>query len=107
MQAGRNVYIRKIEDLKPAPSDHQPAKTSGEPLLLPFSVLLTIRDAVSAMRGHHAQPPPAPATSESWWQWRRGFALVAPDAAPSHQIKPRSTISRAQTHWSPRSAMSL
>ncbi len=43
------------------------SKAVGEPpLLLPFSVLLAIRDAVSAVGGHRIDPPlQAPATSES------------------------------------------
>nr|WP_316640549.1 xanthine dehydrogenase molybdopterin binding subunit [uncultured Roseateles sp.] len=43
------------------------SKAVGEPpLLLPFSVLLAIRDAVSAVGGHRADPPlRAPATSEA------------------------------------------
>jgi len=43
------------------------SKAVGEPpLLLPFSVLLAIRDAVSAAGGHRADPPlRAPATSEA------------------------------------------
>ena len=36
------------------------------PLLLPFSVLFAIRDAVSAAGGHRVDPPlRAPATSEA------------------------------------------
>ncbi|MEP6740018.1 MAG: molybdopterin cofactor-binding domain-containing protein, partial [Caldimonas sp.] len=43
------------------------SKAAGEPpLLLPFSVLYAIRDAVSAAGGHRVDPPlSAPATSES------------------------------------------
>ena len=43
------------------------SKAVGEPpLLLPFSVLLAIRDAVSAVGGHRIDPPlQSPATSES------------------------------------------
>jgi len=43
------------------------SKAVGEPpLLLPFSVLLAIRDAISAVGGHRADPPlRAPATSEA------------------------------------------
>jgi xanthine dehydrogenase large subunit len=43
------------------------SKAVGEPpLLLPFSVFLAIRDAVSAVGGHRVNPPlRAPATSEA------------------------------------------
>jgi xanthine dehydrogenase large subunit len=43
------------------------SKAVGEPpLLLPFSVFLAIRDAVSAVGGHRVDPPlAAPATSEA------------------------------------------
>jgi xanthine dehydrogenase large subunit len=43
------------------------SKAVGEPpLLLPFSVFFAIRDAVSAVGGHHIDPPlQAPATSEA------------------------------------------
>ena len=43
------------------------SKAVGEPpMLLPFSVFLAIRDAVSAVGGHRVDPPlSAPATSEA------------------------------------------
>ncbi|MBB5391955.1 MULTISPECIES: xanthine dehydrogenase molybdopterin binding subunit [unclassified Herbaspirillum] len=45
---------------------HRSKATGEPPLLLPFSVLLAIRDAVSAVGGHRVNPPlRAPATSEA------------------------------------------
>ena len=50
----------------PADTIHR-SKAGGEPpLLLPFSALLAIRDAVSAVGGHRIDPPlRAPATPEA------------------------------------------
>ena len=45
---------------------HRSKATGEPPLLLPFSVFLAIRDAVSAVGGHRVNPPlRAPATSEA------------------------------------------
>ncbi|MCE9660378.1 MAG: xanthine dehydrogenase molybdopterin binding subunit [Burkholderiales bacterium] len=45
---------------------HRSKATGEPPLLLPFSVFFAIRDAVSAVGGHHVDPPlTAPATSEA------------------------------------------
>ncbi len=50
----------------PQPTVHRSKAVGEPPLLLPFSVLLALRDAVSAAGGHRAQPPlPAPATPEA------------------------------------------
>jgi xanthine dehydrogenase large subunit len=52
---------RNVED-----SIHRSKAVGEPPLLLPFSVLLAIRDAVSAVGGHKIQPQlDSPATSES------------------------------------------
>ncbi|MBT9487592.1 MAG: xanthine dehydrogenase molybdopterin binding subunit [Rubrivivax sp.] len=49
-----------------ADSIHRSKAVGEPPLLLPFSVLLAIRDAVSAVGGHRVQPPlRAPATPEA------------------------------------------
>ncbi len=59
-----NVQLFKADN--PADTIHR-SKAAGEPpLLLAFSVLYAIRDAVSAVGGHRIDPPlSAPATSES------------------------------------------
>jgi xanthine dehydrogenase large subunit len=45
---------------------HRSKATGEPPLLLPFSVLFAIRDAISAVGGHRINPPlRAPATSEA------------------------------------------
>ena len=45
---------------------HRSKATGEPPLLLPFSVLFAIRDAISAVGGHRVDPPlDAPATSEA------------------------------------------
>ena len=58
--------VRLYAAPNPADTIHR-SKAAGEPpLLLPFSVLLAIRDAVSAVGGHRADPPlRAPATPEA------------------------------------------
>jgi len=49
-----------------ADSIHRSKAVGEPPLLLPFSVLLAIRDAVSAVGGHRVSPPlRAPATPEA------------------------------------------
>jgi xanthine dehydrogenase large subunit len=49
-----------------ADSIHRSKAVGEPPLLLPFSVLLAIRDAVSSVAGHRVDPPlRAPATSEA------------------------------------------
>ncbi len=50
----------------PADTIHRSKAVGEPPLLLPFSVLLAIRDAVSAVGGHRVDPPlRAPATPEA------------------------------------------
>jgi xanthine dehydrogenase large subunit len=50
----------------PADTIHRSKAVGEPPLLLPFSALLAIRDAVSAVGGHHIDPPlRAPATPEA------------------------------------------
>ena len=54
------------EHLQAVLPDVPVAPYSEPPLLLPFSVFFAIRDAVSSVGGHRADPPlRAPATSES------------------------------------------
>ena len=58
--------VRLFENTNVQDSIHRSKAVGEPPLLLPFSVLLAIRDAVSAVGGHKVQPPlMAPATSES------------------------------------------
>jgi xanthine dehydrogenase large subunit len=58
--------VRLFDNANPPDSIHRSKAVGEPPLLLPFSVLLAIRDAVSAVDGHQAQPPlQAPATSEA------------------------------------------
>jgi xanthine dehydrogenase large subunit len=61
------VFNVKLYDTANVEDSIHRSKAVGEPpLLLPFSVLLAIRDAVSAVGGHRIDPPlTAPATSES------------------------------------------
>ena len=50
----------------PADTIHRSKAVGEPPLLLPFSVLLAIRDAISASADHRADPPlHAPATPEA------------------------------------------
>ncbi len=58
--------VRLYDAPNPADTIHR-SKAGGEPpLLLPFSVLLAIRDAVSAVAAHQVDPPlRAPATPEA------------------------------------------
>ena len=58
--------VRLFDNANVQDSIHRSKAVGEPPLLLPFSVLLAIRDAVSAVGGHKVQPPlMAPATSES------------------------------------------
>jgi xanthine dehydrogenase large subunit len=58
--------VRLFDNANAQDSIHRSKAVGEPPLLLPFSVLLAIRDAVSAAGGHRVQPPlSAPATSES------------------------------------------
>ena len=61
LQRARCSTTPNVED-----SIHRSKAVGEPPLLLPFSVFLAIRDAVSAVGGHKVNPPlMAPATSES------------------------------------------
>ncbi|HPP82819.1 MAG TPA: molybdopterin-dependent oxidoreductase, partial [Rubrivivax sp.] len=58
--------VRLYEHGNVADTIHRSKAVGEPPLLLPFSVLLAIRDAVSALGGHRVDPPlRAPATSEA------------------------------------------
>jgi xanthine dehydrogenase large subunit len=58
--------VRLFENANVEDSIHRSKAVGEPPLLLPFSVLLAIRDAVSAVGGHRVDPPlRAPATSEA------------------------------------------
>jgi xanthine dehydrogenase large subunit len=55
-----------FETPNPADTIHRSKAVGEPPLLLPFSALLAIRDAISAVGGHRVDPPlRAPATPES------------------------------------------
>jgi len=58
--------VRLYGQANPADSIHRSKAVGEPPLLLAFSVLLAIRDAVSAVGGHRVDPPlRAPATPEA------------------------------------------
>jgi xanthine dehydrogenase large subunit len=58
--------VRLFANRNPADSIHRSKAVGEPPLLLPFSVFLAIRDAVSAAGGHRTDPPlRAPATGEA------------------------------------------
>ena len=58
--------VRLYDHRNPADSIHRSKAVGEPPLLLPFSVFLAIRDAVSAVGEHQIDPPlRAPATSEA------------------------------------------
>ena len=58
--------VRLFGHRNPADSIHRSKAVGEPPLLLPFSVFLAIRDAVSAAGGHRVDPPlRAPATGEA------------------------------------------
>jgi xanthine dehydrogenase large subunit len=58
--------VRLYENANVEDSIHRSKAVGEPPLLLPFSVFLAIRDAVSAVAGHRVDPPlRAPATSEA------------------------------------------
>ncbi len=58
--------VQLYENTNVADSIHRSKAVGEPPLLLPFSVLLAIRDAVSAVGGHRVDPPlRAPATAEA------------------------------------------
>ncbi len=58
--------VRLYDNANVADSIHRSKAVGEPPLLLPFSVLLAIRDAVSAVGGHRVDPPlRAPATPEA------------------------------------------
>ena len=58
--------VRLYDAPNPADSIHRSKAVGEPPLLLPFSVFLAIRDAVSAAGGHRIDPPlRAPATPEA------------------------------------------
>ena len=71
------VFNVKLYDTANVEDSIHRSKAVGEPpLLLPFSVLLAIRDAVSSVGGHRIDPPlQSPATSESIL---RAIDFVAP-----------------------------
>jgi xanthine dehydrogenase large subunit len=71
--------VRLHDGANPADSIHRSKAVGEPPLLLAFSVLLAIRDAVSAAGGHRVDPPlRAPATPEAVLD-----ALDAVRAAPT------------------------
>jgi xanthine dehydrogenase large subunit len=59
-------HVQLFENRNAADTIHRSKAVGEPPLLLPFSVFLAIRDAVSAVGDHRSQPPlRAPATSEA------------------------------------------
>jgi xanthine dehydrogenase large subunit len=61
-----NFDIRLFKNRNPFDSIHRSKAVGEPPLLLPFSVFLAIRNAVSSVGGHKVNPPlRAPATSEA------------------------------------------
>ena len=60
-------FVTRLFDApNPADTIHRSKAVGEPPLLLPFSVFLAIRDAVSAVGGHRVDPPlRAPATAEA------------------------------------------
>jgi xanthine dehydrogenase large subunit len=61
-----DLRVALFENTNVEDSIHRSKAVGEPPLLLPFSVLLAIRDAVSAVGGHRIDPPlRAPATSEA------------------------------------------
>lgn len=66
----------------PADTIHRSKAVGEPPLLLPFSVFLAIRDAVSAAGGHRVDPPlRAPATAEAILSAVGAMTAAAPPAA--------------------------
>jgi xanthine dehydrogenase large subunit len=64
--APTEFVTRLFEADNPADTIHRSKAVGEPPLLLPFSVFLAIRDAVSAVGGHRVDPPlTAPATAEA------------------------------------------
>ncbi|MEJ7808509.1 MAG: hypothetical protein WKG03_21630, partial [Telluria sp.] len=58
--------VRLYQNSNVEDSIHRSKAVGEPPLLLPFSVFFAIRDAVSSVGGHQANPPlNAPATSEA------------------------------------------
>ena len=58
--------VRLYESANPSDTIHRSKAVGEPPLLLPFSVFLALRDAVSAVAGHRVDPPlRAPATPEA------------------------------------------
>jgi xanthine dehydrogenase large subunit len=61
-----DLRVALFENANTEDSIHRSKAVGEPPLLLPFSVLLAIRDAVSAVGGHRVDPPlRAPATPEA------------------------------------------
>jgi xanthine dehydrogenase large subunit len=74
--------VKLFKNSNVADSIHRSKATGEPPLLLPFSVFLAIRDAVSAVAGHRVNPPlRAPATSEAILD---AIEAVQATAAASH-----------------------
>ncbi|UMR28819.1 xanthine dehydrogenase molybdopterin binding subunit [Massilia sp. MB5] len=62
----RNLDVKLFKNRNSFDSIHRSKAVGEPPLLLPFSVFLAIRDAVSAVGGHRHNPPlRAPATCEA------------------------------------------
>ncbi|MCW7537932.1 xanthine dehydrogenase molybdopterin binding subunit [Aquabacterium sp. A7-Y] len=73
--------VRLFDNSNVADSIHRSKAVGEPPLLLPFSVFLAIRDAVSAIGGHRVCPPlRAPATAEAVLDAIEAVRLAVPEA---------------------------
>ena len=78
------VFVTRLYDAPNRAESIHRSKAVGEPpLLLPISALLAIRDAISAVGGHHVDPPlAAPATPEAVLKALRVVRAAAAGQAP-------------------------
>jgi xanthine dehydrogenase large subunit len=76
--------VRLFRADNPADTVHRSKAVGEPPLLLPFSVFLAIRDAVSAAGGHRSDPPlRAPATPEAVLDALDAMRAAAAGATPA------------------------
>jgi xanthine dehydrogenase large subunit len=79
-------FVTRLFDApNPADTIHRSKAVGEPPLLLPFSVFLAIRDAVSAAGGHRVDPPlAAPATAEAILNAVTAVTAAAGPTGPGH-----------------------
>jgi xanthine dehydrogenase large subunit len=78
------LHTRLFSGANPADTIHRSKAVGEPPLLLPFSVFLAVRDAISAAGGHRVQPPlRAPATPQAVLLALNAVAIGAPPSAAS------------------------